>query len=442
MARQLAASLGILLLLFFTGSAFGEDWPEWRGPSGQGLASERATPISWSETENVAWKTPLRGKGWSTPVILGNQIWLTSAEETPDTPENIQKRLEANTGNQPLELAAEVTFFAVGLDRDSGEVLHEVELFKVREPQWVHRMNSYASPTPVIEPGRLYCHFGANGTACLDTNSGKREWLNQEHAVMHENGPGSSPILEGNHLIFHCDGSDAQYIVALDKQTGKTTWKTDRSGKMNDNPQLKKAYGTPLMVEVDGKRVVMSPAADWLYGYDPATGEELFKVAYGGLGFSIVPRPVAADGMLFLSTSFMQPQLLAIRFGDGKTPSIAWSEKRSVPTMPSPIVVGEQLYFISDNGGILSCLEAKTGKQIFRERIDGSHSSSPILAGGHLYFCDREGVTTVVKPGDKGEIVAKNKLEGSIMASPLAVDGVLFLRTEHALYRIEEQAGK
>jgi outer membrane protein assembly factor BamB len=416
-----------------------EDWPQWRGPTGQGIASDRPVPIKWNETENIAWKTPIRGKGWSSPVILGDQIWLTTAELKPDTEENIKRRLAANTGGQPLELAGEATFRAICVDRESGKVLHDVEVFTVQEPQWVHRMNSYASPTPVLEPGRLYCHFGTFGTACIDTTKGEVLWRNQEHQIMHENGPGSSPVLEGDLVIFHCDGSDVQYVVALNKSDGKTAWRTDRSGKMDANPQLKKAYGTPLTVETQGKRVLMSPGANWLYAYDPATGRELYKVDYEKLGFSIVPRPVAAHGLLFFSTSFMQPELIAVQYDTAQKPHIAWREKKSVPTMPSPIVVGDYLYFVSDNGGVLSCLEAKTGKVAYRERIEGAHCASPILAGGNLYFCDREGNTAVIKPGPSFKQVAKNKLDSSIMASPAAVDGALFLRTEQALYRIEEK---
>lgn len=439
MAAMKHSTLTLMFLLTSVAFALAEDWPQWRGPTGQGIASDRAVPTKWSETENVAWKTPIRGKGWSSPVILGEQIWLTTAELKPDTPENIKRRLKDNTGDQPLEIAGEAMFRAICLDKASGKVIHDVEVLTAKEPQWVHRMNSYATPTPVLEEGRLYCYFGTFGAACVDTASGEVLWTNTEHPLMHENGPGSSPVLEGDLLIFHCDGSDVQYVVALDKATGKTAWKTDRSGKMDANPQLKKSYGTPLVVESDGKRIVMSPGANWLYGYEPTTGKELFKVDYEKLGFSVVPRPVTAHGMLFMSTSFMQPELLAIRYDTAQSPHVAWREKKSVPTMPSPIVVGDYLYYISDNGGVLSCLEAKTGKVAYRERIEGSHCASPIYAGEHLYFCDREGTTAVVEPGPKLKVVAKNKLASSIMASPAAVDGALYIRTEQAMYRIEAQ---
>lgn len=424
-------------LLCVTSFASAEDWPQWRGPAGQGIASDRPTPTHWSETENIAWKTPLHGRAWSSPVILGNEIWLTTAEEKPDTPENTERRLKANTGNQPLNLVGEVSYFALCLDKETGKLLRDVPLLTVREPQWVHRMNSYASPTPILEPGRMYCHFGSEGTVCLDTKSGKVLWTSQEHKVMHENGPGSTPVIEGDLLIFHCEGSDRQFLAALNKHTGKTVWRTDRTGTTDTNPQLKKSYGTPLTVESGGRRMLMSPGPNWLYGYDPLTGRELFKLPYDRLGFSIGARPVAGHGMLYFSTGFMQAEMVAVRYETG-TPEIAWRETRSVPRTPSPLVLGDQLYMVSDDGGIVTCLNAQTGKVIFRERIQGSHWSSPIYAGGHLYFCDRDGGTTVIAPGDKLNVVARNQLTGTIMASPAAVDGKLFIRTEHALYCIAQ----
>jgi outer membrane protein assembly factor BamB len=289
----------------------------------------------------------------------------------------------------------------------------------------------------VIEQGRLYVYFGTFGAACIDTQTGTVVWTNREHRIMHENGPGSSPVLFGDKLIFHCDGSDKQYITALDKQSGKTVWKTDRSGEMRSDPQLKKAYGTPLIVSIEGKSIVVSPASDWLYGYAPETGKELWKMNYGVLGFSIVPRPVESHGLVYFCTSFMQSQLMAVKCSASETPKIVWEEKKSVPTMPSPLVAGEEIYMVSDNGGILTCMDAKTGKVHYRQRIEGKHCASPLLADGRIYLCDREGTTVVVKPGPKFEELARNKLAAGIMASPAAVDGALFIRTEQALYRIE-----
>jgi outer membrane protein assembly factor BamB len=336
-----------------------------------------------------------------------------------------------------------VSLHAVCVSRETGKILHDIEVPTQQDPQWVHRLNSYASPTPILDGGRLYCHFGDYGTVCVDTETPEVVWTNRDHRIMHENGPGSTPVLHGNHLIFHCDGSDVQYIAALDKSTGKTAWKTERTGKMNNNPQLKKAYATPLIVEIDGKPQVVSPAADWLYSYDPQTGRELWKINYGVLGFSNVPRPVTGHGMVYICTSFMRSELLAIRVdgkGETKEPHIAWRFTRGAPQMPSPLLVGDELYMIADQGGLFTCLDAKTGDVHYRERLDGSHSSSPMFADGRIYIGSREGVTAVLEPGKTFKLLAENKLDGTIMASPAAVESAIYIRTDKALYRIEEKA--
>ena len=415
----------------------GSEWPQFRGPGGQGHAAVETAPLEWSETKNVAWKTPLPGRGWSSPVISGHHIWLTAAEESPLTEEEKAKRLADNTGSQPLLVSGPVTMYALCVDLRDGKLLHRIELMTEDTPDPIHELNSFASPTPVLENGRLYCHFGTNGTACIDTKEGKVLWRNRELRLKHENGPGSTPIVWGDSLLFHCDGSDVQYLAALNKNTGKVAWRTDRSGKMHDHPQMKKAYGTPLVVEIGERPQVVSPAADWLYGYDPRTGKELWKLPYGELGFSIVPRPITGHGMVYICTSFMQSRLIAVRYDDG-APRIEWKYTRQVSQMPSPIIVGEELYFVSDKGGIVTCLNAKTGKQVWRKRIGGNYSSSPIYAAGRLYFSNREGTTTVLKPGKKDVVLATNTLPDGILASPAAVGKALYVRTTSALYRIED----
>lgn len=415
------------------------DWPQWRGPNGQGHAPAKGLPLHWSGSSNVTWKTEIPGRGWSSPVIQGGQIWLTTALETLAKPEDAQRRLKTNTGDQPLTLLEKVELRAICVDRDSGKLLRDVLLLTVREPQWVHQLNSYASPTPVIEQGRLYGHFGALGTACADTRTGKVVWTNRELAVMHENGPGSSPVLWKNLLIFHMDGSDAQFAAALDKRTGKLVWKTTRSGEMHPNGQQRKSYGTPLVLEVNGKEQLISPATDWVYGYAPATGKELWKVPYGQLGFSLTPRPVAGHGMLYVATGFGRGQILAIRYASMAQPEIVWRFNKGSPTIPSPLLVGDELYFVND-GGIFTCLDAHTGREIYRERLGGNHNTAPLFADGRIFVFSREGVTSVIKPGKQFEVLAKNELPGKIMASPAAVDHALFIRTDTALYRIENGA--
>ncbi|QDU97934.1 PQQ-binding-like beta-propeller repeat protein [Lignipirellula cremea] len=438
--NNLLARLVLLLAAFAPSLAFADDaaWPQFRGPDGQGRAEATNLPLTWSETENVVWKTPLEAQGWSSPVIEGNEIWMTAATPILATEEEKKQRLASNTGNQPLLVAKELRMRAVCVDRTTGKILHDAPLMTQGEPDPVHTLNSFASPTPVIENGRLYCHFGTNGTACLDTQSLEVVWTNRELQINHENGPGSSPVLHGDLLYIHFDGSDQQYVVALDKRTGEVVWKTDRSGKMDENPQLKKAYGTPLVVAIDGQEQLISPGSDWLYSYDLKSGRELWKLNYGVLGFSIVPRPVTGHGMIYMCTSFMKSELLAVQYADVAEPKIAWRFNRQAPQQPSPLLVGDELYLAGDRG-VATCLDAKTGEVLWSQRLGGNYSASPLFADGKIYFSSREGVTTVIQPGRTYQELAVNKLDGQIMASLAAVDQALYIRTDKALYRIEKK---
>jgi len=438
LAPILIYSAALAAILLVRPAAAADEWPQWRGPHGQGHAATSGLPLEWSETKNITWNTPLPGQGHSSPVISGQQIWLTAATDTPVTPEEKERRLADNTGNQPLTVSGKVTFHAICVDRASGKLVHNIELMSEAEPQPTHALNTYASPSPVIESGRLYCNFGTHGTACVDTESGKVVWRNRDLRIKHENGAGSTPVLWKDKLIVHYDGSDKQFVAALDKATGKVAWKTRRSGEMNSNPQLKKAYGTPLVTEINGRDVLISPAADWLYGYDPATGRELWRVNYGTLGFSIVPRPVTGHGMVFICTSYMKSQVLAVKVEGTGRPKIVWRLTSQAPKKPSPLLVGEQLYIVSDNG-VATCLSAKTGEVIWRERLRGNYSASPMFAEGRVYFFSQEGVTTVIEAGSKFQLLARNELDGGHMASPAAVGDELYLRTTKALYRIERK---
>jgi outer membrane protein assembly factor BamB len=396
-------------------------------------------PIEFGEEKNVAWKAAIPGKGWSSPVIDGEQVWLTYAVDEPLSEEAKKEKLKANTGNQPLQVVGTVHMHALCVNRTSGKIEHDVELLVEKDPQWTHALNSFASPSPVIADGKLYCHFGSHGTACLDTKTRKLAWTNTEIEVLHENGPGSSPVLFDDKLIFHCDGSDAQYIVALDARTGKIAWKKERTGQMHADPQLKKAYGTPIVMKIGGQDLIISPAADWLYAYDPKNGEEVWKAPYGVLGFSIVPRPVSGHGMVYMSTSFMQSELLAFKVdGASANPEIAWRTKKGVPKMSSPLLVGDELYMVSDNA-IVTCLDAKTGDVLYSERLGGNVSSSPLYADGRIYVGNREGEMFVLAPGRTYKLLATNKLDGQIMASPAAVGEALYVRTEKSLYRFEKK---
>ena len=432
----LACSLCMSRVTLCGGADLVADWPEFRGPTGQGIASATGLPIEWSETQNVRWKAELPGRGWSSPVVAGNHIWLTTAFETEVDEQERQAALAKKKNADTLAVSGQVRLHALCVSRETGELLQNVELIVKDQPQPVHKMNSFASPTPILAAGRLYCCFGSYGTACLDTESGAVLWRNSDIEVEHENGPGSTPVLWQDKLIYHCDGSDQQFIVALDAESGKIAWRTARSGKLREDPQLKKAYGTPLLVERAGRTILVSPSADWVYAYDPANGSELWKMNYGELGFSTVPRPVAANGYLFVVTGFMNSRLIAYRLADDPRlpPEEVWLYDKQVPRIPSPLYADRHVLIVSDSG-IATCLDAESGSVQWRQRLTGNFAASPLWADGRVYLSDREGVTTVMSLD--GTVLARNELPEGMLASPIAVNSSLYLRTESALYRVE-----
>ena len=416
-----AARLGpfaLSLLLAAHAALAGDDWPQFRGPLGNGHSDSTGIPLTWSDTQNVKWKTALPGEGWSSPVILGNQVWMQTA------------------------LDHGKSLRALCVDKADGTLLHSTEIFYVEAPEEKHALNSHASPTPVLEAGRAYVFFGMHGAACLDTTTGKVLWKNTSLKHDHDkNGPGSSPLLYGDLLILTCDGTEQQYLAALDKQTGELKWKTIRSNARElaaKNFHLRKAYHTPEIINVSGRDQLVSMGAFRVSGLEPQTGREIWAVDVPG--FSNVPRPVYGEGLLFIATGFMKPELWAIRpDGQGNVTKthVAWKVTKQAPAKPSPILVNGRLYVISD-GGILTCLDARTGKDLWSERLGGEYSASPIYADGQLFFCSQLGVTTVVKPGDKLEKVAVNTLPAGLMSSPAVSGHALFLRTKTHLYRIEK----
>ena len=335
MIRTRTALFICLSLLIPTVVEGADRWTQWRGPTGQGISEAADVPVKWSESDNVAWKTELPGRGWSSPLIADGQVWVTTATDKLASPEDQERRRKASTNPMPLRISESVSLRAICLDLESGEVLQNIEVLKQKEPQEIFHENSYASPTPIIEHGRLYCYYGPYGIGCVDVATGEVLWRNRALVVKYENGAGSSPILWKNLLIIHCDGTDQQYIVALDKLTGEEVWRTTRSGELNPNVQLQKSYATPLVVDVGGQPQVISPAADWLYGYEPATGRELWKMKYGALGFSNSARPVAAGGMLYICTGFMKAELLAVEVGDSSA-SVTWRHAKQVPERRQP----------------------------------------------------------------------------------------------------------
>ena len=421
---------GVLLAAIPLLHAAQADWPEFRGPTGDGQVAAPGAgkpvglPLTWSETNNVRWKTEIPHRGWSTPVAMGNQIWLTTA---------------TLGGND---------FFAVCVDAATGKIVFNEKVFHCDQPEPLgNAVNCYASPSPVIEAGRVYVHFGSYGTACLDTSNAKVVWQRTDLQCRHFRGPGSSIVAFRDLLILTMDGIDLQYMVALDKKTGKTVWKTDRSaqwhdldadGKPRGDGDYRKAYSTPLVANCGGMYQMFCPAAKAMYSYDPLTGKELWKVHDNC--FSAAARPVYANGLAFMLTGLMEAELVAVRVdgqGDVTGSHVAWRCSQGAGRTPSPIIVDDLLYMPNDDGKV-TCLETATGKQVWQDRIGGSYCASPIHADGRIYFCSTQGKSTVLKAGRTFDVLATNVLAAGCMASPAVVDKALILRTKTHLYRIED----
>ena len=419
------------ILALVSGPAAGDGWPQFRGPGGDGLCPSANPPAQWSETRNVAWKVATPGLGRSSPVLLGEHVWLTTAIERG------VKRIRQ--GPDEMRSADHVSLRAVCLARADGKHLRTVTLFDVDKPPVAHWLNSFATPTPVVEPGRVYCDFGAMGTACIDAADGKVLWR-RRLAIDHMVGPGSSPVLYKGLLILTRDGCDVQYVAALDKATGRQAWKTPRP-PIKARRDMRKAYSTPLVIEAAGRTQMVVPGAQWVVSYEPATGKEIWRVRHG-IGWSLAPRPVFGNGMVYICTGGYTPQLWAIRTdgrGDVTGTHVAWkATAKRIPMMSSPIVVGKEVYCVSDSGAA-TCFDALTGKILWRSRLRGSFQASPVFAGGRLYFFSRKGKTTVLKAGRTVEKLSENPLDGAITASPAIVGGTMFLRTDSHLYRIERR---
>ena len=416
-----------------------DEWPQFRGPGGQGHSDVAGLPLTWSETEHIKWKTEIPGAGHSSPVISGEQLWITTAITRELTADEQKKRLETLKNSNGLDVVGELTLQALQLNCETGAIERAVDLFKISEPEPKHALNSYASPTPVIAGGRVFFHFGTYGTAAVDRNTGEVLWRNADLKLDHQNGPGSSPVVWEDRVIIHLDGTDTQSIVALDAATGKVVWQTKRSGEMDPTPELQKAYGTPLIVEIDNRPLVISPAANWVYGYDARDGSEIWKAFYGQLGFSTVPRPVISGDTVYVATSYMQSRLVAVRFtgeGDVTSSHVNWMSDKQIPQKPSLIALDGRLYFVSDKG-IVRSLKADTGEEVWFERLPGDYSASPLEVEGRIYFFNQDGVCTVLEAGDTFKQLAQNKLDSGFMASPAVAGKAIFLRTGTSVYRIE-----
>lgn len=407
-----------LVLLLSTSLLTAADWPEFRGSNAQGQSEATNLPLTWSPTAGIAWKAAVAGVGWSSPVVIGERIYLTSA-------------LPIGGVEDPK---ADRSLHALALDAATGKPVWDVEIFTATSPR-MHRKNSHASPTPVYEEGKLYVHFGHLGTACLDAVTGKTIWATQEFAYSPVHGAGSSPVLFEDLLIFSADAEKDPKVIALDKTTGKQRWAFARQSEA----KKKFSFCTPLLIDVNGQKQLISPGSGVVNALNPKDGTEIWRCDYGE-GYSVVPRPVYAHGMVFVSSSYDKPVLKAIKVdgkGDVTETHVAWTIDKAVPHNPSMAVIGDELYFVADNG-ILTCADAKTGQIHYSERCTGPISASLLVADGKLYLQDEKGLGVVVKPGKTFEILAQNDLGERSLASYAVIGSDLLIRTEGNLYRIKK----
>ncbi len=428
--KAAAVMLGAMLLSADTSAWAAEAWPVFRGPSYDGSSDARNLPLTWSEEHNVVWKTPISHRGWSTPVVMDGQIWVTTATEDGRA------------------------MFVYCVDLETGEVRHRARLFQNAEPEPLENsVNGYASPTGALQPGRFFAHFGSYGTAAIDTGTFEMVWQRRDLPCRHFRGPGSSVILSGDHLIVTMDGIDVQYVTALDAKTGRTAWTTPRSTKWQDidaegnvllDGDYRKGYGTPILYPMNGQRHLASAGSMAAFGYKPDTGEELWTVAFNG--YNAASSPVYAAGLVIVNTSNPKPTLIAIDptgRGNVTETHVAWRYDRGVPVMPSPVVVNDELVIFVNNTGVAACLDAATGEELWKERIGGNYCASPLVAGGRVYFFDTQGESIVIAADREFRILARNRLDDGFMASPAVVgDRTMLLRTRTHLYRIEQSESR
>jgi len=393
------------------------DWASFRGPAGDGTSTASKLPLNWSATDNVAWKTPIKGQGWSSPVLRDGVLYITNA---------IAENQDAAMTTYQLN--------AVAVDAESGKILWSTLVFtQPIDSAKIHSKNSHASPTPIVTPAHVFVHFGHLGTACL-TTKGKVVWktLASKYSPVHGNG--GTPILHQNKLYFSVDGRVKTLVICLDANTGDTLWEFDRESVA----PRKFSFTTPVIIEVNGKEQLISPASDVVQAIDPQSGKLIWQVKYDG--YSLIPKPVYHNGLVYVCTGYNTPWLYCIDptgLGDVTSSHVRWSIQRQIPHTPSLILDNNKIFMISDRG-IGSCLDATTGETIWQERIGGNYSASPIINNGNIYFTSESGDTTIIKASDQYKVIAKNSMGESTLASFAVTEGALFIRTETHLYRISK----
>jgi outer membrane protein assembly factor BamB len=408
--------------LFFSCSSETQNWTHFRGSDSDGHAAVDVAPLQWSETENVVWKVPVKGIGWSSPVVYGNQVWLTSAEKD---------------GHE---------FYTLCFDLESGKVLDEKTLFTAENPQRIHGTNSYATPTPCIEEGRVYVHYGNFGTACINTTNFEVIWKREDMPCDHMQGPASSLLLYKDKLIVHLEGTKDPYVAALDKNTGETIWKSIRPKDIYDplEPVYRKSYQTPIVINANGKELLISNSAYMCFAHDVNTGEVIWTIEYGY--DSTVSQPLYYNGLVFVNSGWIfldntpyftrQYAIDPTGTGDVTNTHVKWMYEDEVPQIPTPVIVDGLMYMVHDRG-MVTCLDAMTGKLVWKQELKGNFNSSPIYAAGNIYFINVKGECTIIKPGNTFQKIAENDIDGTVKAIPVFVGDKMLLRSDKNLYLIK-----
>jgi outer membrane protein assembly factor BamB len=399
-------------------------WTHFRGTNLNGISTVSDAPVRWNDSTNILWKTAIAGKGWSSPVVFGDQVWITTA-----------------TGE-----GREMSGICVSLK--SGRILYDLKLFHPDTTYPKHDVNTYATPTPCIEDGFVYMHFGTYGTVCVNTNDGSTVWKRTDLNCNHAQGPGSSPFLYKNLVILHIEGTDVQYIVALDKRTGETVWRTSRPEKVYEplEPIGKKAYITPIIMKVNGRDLLISNGSAVCIAYDPETGKEIWRIVEGE--DSTIAMPITENGIIYFYPGFVTgsdgekySEMLAVNpngKGDISGTNILWRFRSPVLQLLTPLIKDGLIYTI-DTRNVLYCLDAKTGKEIYSRKLKQKYNSSPVYANGNIYFTSVKGETLVLKAGNQYQVVAENKLPGEVFATMAIVGNSIIFRNENSLYRIKSR---
>jgi len=396
-------------------------WTHYRGSNLNGISTEKGFPVTWNDSTHILWKTAIEGRGWSSPVVYGDQVWLT-------TEENREMR-------------------SICVDFNTGGIIHNLITFNPDTLYRKHSINSYATPTSAIEEGFIYIHFGRYGTACIDTRTGETVWKRTDIQCEHIQGSGSSLFLYKEKLIVHMEGTDVQHIYALDKKTGKTLWRTERPQELYD-PMVtigKKAYITPIIIKVNGRDLMISNGSAACIAYDPETGVEVWRIIQGE--DSTISMPVESNGIVYFYTAYVTgedgkkyAELFAVDpngKGDIGATNILWRVKSPILQLLTPVVVDGLLYTV-DSQGLLMCLDGETGETVWSKKLKGKYNSSPIYADGNIYISSTRGSTIVLKAGPELEIISENTLDGEIWATPAFTGGAILMRTSKFLYKLSK----